>query len=107
MLNFFGRLRSGSHGVFLRSFSEKGREKAQNLETIRQAYWILVHAFSEHEPPYIVKGNKMEMREGMTFTVEPGIYLPGEGGVRIEDNVVVTGGGLEKLTSYPTELRIL
>jgi Xaa-Pro aminopeptidase len=61
----------------------------------------------EHEPPYIVKGNKLELKIGMTFTIEPGIYIPGKGGVRIEDNVVLTSRGLEKLTSYPTELRVL
>jgi Xaa-Pro aminopeptidase len=61
----------------------------------------------EHEPPYIVKGNKLELKIGMTFTIEPGIYIPGKGGVRIEDNVVVTGQGLDTLTSYPTELKIL
>jgi len=60
-----------------------------------------------HEPPYIVKGNKMEMKTGMTFTVEPGIYLPEVGGVRIEDDVVVTNNGLEELTTYPKELKIL
>jgi Xaa-Pro dipeptidase len=60
-----------------------------------------------HEPPYIVQGNKMPLREGMTFTVEPGIYLPERGGVRIEDDVVVTKSGVEELTHFPRELRIL
>jgi Xaa-Pro dipeptidase len=57
-----------------------------------------------HEPPYMVEGNLDLLKPGMTFTVEPGIYLPGVGGVRIEDDVVVTEDGSETLTSLPREL---
>ena len=56
-----------------------------------------------HEPPYIVAGNERLLEPGMTFTVEPGIYLPGRGGVRIEDDVVVISGGAESLTTFPRE----
>ena len=60
-----------------------------------------------HEPPYIVEGNEEPLRPGMTFTVEPGVYLPGLGGVRIEDDITITPEGAESLTTFPRELTVL
>jgi len=57
-----------------------------------------------HEPPYIAGGNRTLLQSGMTFTIEPGVYLPGLGGVRIEDDVVVTANGAKSLTSYTRKL---
>jgi Xaa-Pro aminopeptidase len=56
-----------------------------------------------HEPPYIVEGNETPLEAGMTFSDEPGIYLPGSFGVRIEDQVVVTKDGAERLNRASRE----
>jgi len=50
-----------------------------------------------HEYPYLVRGNKLKLKPGMTFTNEPGIYIPGEFGIRIEDSFVVTDDGAKIL----------
>jgi Xaa-Pro aminopeptidase len=60
-----------------------------------------------HEPPYIVEGNDWMMEPGTTFSVEPGVYLEGEFGVRIEDIVAVTGDGAERLNRSSRELQIV
>lgn len=60
-----------------------------------------------HEAPSMHGQNGQILLPGMTFTIEPGIYLPGVGGVRIEDDVLVTDSGVEVLTRYPKELQIV
>jgi Xaa-Pro dipeptidase len=57
-----------------------------------------------HEEPYIRSGNPLLLEPGMTFTVEPGIYLPNRNGVRIEDNIIITEDRSETLSSLPREL---
>lgn len=60
-----------------------------------------------HESPRLSPQNGTIVQEGMVFTVEPGIYLPEWGGIRIEDTVVVTARGCEILTPYDKELKVL
>jgi Xaa-Pro aminopeptidase len=57
-----------------------------------------------HEPPRIARGQQEVLRPGMVITIEPGVYVPGYGGVRIEDMVVVTTTSCEVLTPTPKEL---
>ncbi|MEW5958393.1 MAG: aminopeptidase P family protein [Chloroflexota bacterium] len=57
-----------------------------------------------HEPPWIMAGNEQILAEGMVFSVEPGVYLPGQFGIRIEDIVAVTGAGVRTLTGFDHQL---
>jgi Xaa-Pro dipeptidase len=58
-----------------------------------------------HEPPFLVPGADAPLAEGMVFTIEPGIYQPGTGGIRLEDDVLVTADGPRTLSALPLELR--
>jgi Xaa-Pro aminopeptidase len=60
-----------------------------------------------HEPPYAVEGDQTVLEPGMTFSVEPGIYLEGRFGVRIEDIVAVTDDGVERLNRSSRDLRVV
>lgn len=60
-----------------------------------------------HEPPYAIEGDRTVLRQGMTFSVEPGIYLEGVFGVRIEDIVAVTEDGVERLNRSSCDLQVV
>jgi Xaa-Pro dipeptidase len=54
-----------------------------------------------HEPPYAHQAGGGEIREGMVLAIEPGCYIAGGGGLRVEDNFLITADGAEKLSSFP------
>ncbi|MDO4929400.1 MAG: Xaa-Pro peptidase family protein [Corynebacterium sp.] len=60
-----------------------------------------------HEAPYAATTGKGELEPGMTLTIEPGIYVPGKGGVRIEDTLIITDGAPEIITTLPKDLQVL
>ncbi|SNZ18060.1 Xaa-Pro dipeptidase [Terribacillus aidingensis] len=60
-----------------------------------------------HEFPSLSSNNTQAMQEGMCYTIEPGIYMPGVGGVRIEDDIFLTKNGPDVLTAYPRDLQII
>ncbi|SDS00936.1 M24 family metallopeptidase [Corynebacterium timonense] len=60
-----------------------------------------------HEAPSAARTGTGELREGMTLTIEPGIYVPVVGGVRIEDTLIITSGAPRVITEWPKDLRIL
>ncbi len=62
---------------------------------------------SVHEEPYIVAGNDLELEEGMAFSVEPGVYFPGQWGARIEDIVIVTADGAAPVNNRPHDLIVV
>jgi Xaa-Pro aminopeptidase len=61
----------------------------------------------EHEEPWIVSGDATRLQSGMCFSIEPGIYLPGRHGARIEDIVVVTDSGVERLDTIDRDLTVV
>jgi Xaa-Pro aminopeptidase len=62
---------------------------------------------STHEPPWIMRGEEVELAVGMVHSVEPGIYFPGEVGVRLEEIVHVTDDGCERFSRLPRELHVV
>ena len=67
------------------------------------------HGFGlgNHEGPWVADGNEDVLQENMLISIEPGIYLPGVGGVRHSDTVLVTRDGYELLTHFPTDIEAL
>jgi Xaa-Pro aminopeptidase len=59
-----------------------------------------------HEFPYAHQAGKGTIAKGMVLAIEPGVYWPGGGGLRLEDNFLITDGGNEKLCSYPDDFRL-
>jgi Xaa-Pro aminopeptidase len=62
---------------------------------------------STHEPPWIMAGEDVELKVGMVHSIEPGIYLPGEFGVRLEEIVHVTEDGCERFSRLSRELHVV
>jgi Xaa-Pro aminopeptidase len=60
-----------------------------------------------HEDPYLVSGNTMPLAPGMTFSDEPGIYMPGKFGIRIEDTVVCTEDGADLINTAPRDIVVM
>ena len=59
-----------------------------------------------HEPPYITATSETVLEEGMVFSIEPGIYLPGRFGLRLEEIVILREDGAEILSSLPRDLHV-
>lgn len=92
-------IRAGQVDAAARAVIEKGGYGAQFFHRVGHGIGM-----EGHEPPYMFGENPLILQPGMTFTVEPGIYLSGRGGVRIEDNVVITEDGAQTLSDLPREL---
>ena len=100
-----------------RAAAHPGRTAADIDAIVRQAIsaagWgdYFVHrtghgiGLSTHEEPFIMEGNDLALEEGMAFSIEPGIYLEGKWGMRLEDIVVLTNDGYESLNQAPRDVR--
>jgi Xaa-Pro dipeptidase len=62
---------------------------------------------SVHEPPWIMRGEDVELQAGMVHSIEPGIYLQGEFGVRLEEIVHITEDGCERFSRLPRDLHVV
>lgn len=93
--------RAARDGAPAQTVDEAARSVIRRAGFARQFTHRLGHGLGlqVHEPPYLVEGNPTLLAEGMTVTVEPGIYLPGLFGVRLEDDVRVAAGGGQILSS--------
>ncbi len=74
---------------------------------------MFIHSFGHgigqdvHQPIHIYSKSEQVLEAGNIVSAEPGIYIPGVGGIRIEDTVLITENGCEVLTSFPHELTVV
>jgi Xaa-Pro dipeptidase len=92
-----------SHGQPMAELDRKVRELLHDAGYPGQPTHPICHGVGAraHEPPYPHQAGGGEFAEGMVLAVEPGVYWAGGGGLRVEDNFLVTRGGVEKLSSFP------
>jgi Xaa-Pro dipeptidase len=92
-----------SHGQPMAELDRKVRELLHDAGHPGQPTHPICHGVGAraHEPPYPHQAGGGEFEEGMVLAVEPGVYWPGGGGLRVEDNFLVTRDGVEKLSSFP------
>jgi Xaa-Pro dipeptidase len=93
-------------GVRAREVDAAQRHRVESRADLGRCLHGAGHAIglAVHEPPFLVPRTETPLEEGMIFTIEPGIYRPGAGGIRLEDDVVVQAGGPEVISSLPLEL---
>jgi Xaa-Pro aminopeptidase len=98
-----GALDSIRPGASMAELDRKVREGIAAMGYAGQPTHPICHGVGAraHEPPYPHQAGGGEFEEGMVLAVEPGAYWPGGGGLRVEDNFLVTSGGAEKLSSFP------
>jgi Xaa-Pro aminopeptidase len=90
-------------GASLAELDRRIRAGITELGYARQPTHAICHGVGAraHEPPWAHQAGGGEVREGMVLAIEPGCYMPGGGGLRVEDNFLVTADGTEKLSSFP------
>jgi len=91
------------HGQSMSELDRKVREMLAEAGFPGQPTHPICHGVGAraHEPPYPHQAGGGEFEDGMVLAVEPGAYWPGGGGLRVEDNFLVTGNGVEKLSPFP------
>jgi Xaa-Pro aminopeptidase len=90
-------------GASMAALDRQVREQLHDAGYVGQPTHPICHGVGAraHEPPYPHQAGGGEFEEGMVLAVEPGVYWPGGGGLRVEDNFLVTRHGVEKLSSFP------
>ncbi|MFW6383019.1 MAG: M24 family metallopeptidase [Nanoarchaeota archaeon] len=97
-------VRPGINGKEIDEFVRKALEKYEKNYTHSLGHGV---GLEIHEYPYVSNKRNCRLEEGMTLTIEPGIYFPGKKGIRIEDTVLVTKKGAKVLTKTPKELVVI